>query len=71
MDAVHRQQLDPEYLTTDEVAQLCRITPATVRWRRHVGIGPPGVRVGGRRVLYRAAEVRDWIEAQFDQDIPA
>jgi hypothetical protein len=45
----------PEYLTTEEVAQLCRVT-----------------RVGGRRVLYRAAEVRQWIEEQFEeQDVPA
>ncbi len=64
-------QAEHKYLTTEDVARLCRVTPATVRWRRHVGIGPQGVRVGGRRVLYRASEVRDWIEAQFEQDVPA
>jgi len=61
----------PEYLTTEEVARLCRVTPATVRWRRAAGIGPQGVRVGGRRVLYRASEVRNWIEARFGEDVPA
>ncbi len=66
-----QERAEPEYLTTEEVARLCRVTPATVRWRRHVGIGPHGVRVGGRRVLYRASEVRDWIESQFEQDVPA
>ena len=70
MDATTATRPEPEYLTTDEVAHLYRVTPATARWRRHAGIGPQGVRVGGR-VLYRASEVRQWIEDQFGQDVPA
>jgi hypothetical protein len=48
------------YRTTDEVAVRYRTKPGTVRYWRHVGYGPKGVRVG-RRVLYSAAEL-----AKFD-----
>jgi len=37
-------------LTTEAVAARFRTSPATVRYWRHIGIGPDGVRVG-RRVL--------------------
>ena len=47
-------------LTTEEVAALFRTRPATVRYRRHIGIGPTGVKAG-RRVLYDEAECdRRW-----------
>lgn len=49
-----------EYMTTPEVAELCRAQPETVRYWRHVGYGPPSFRVG-RRVLYEAAKVRAWL----------
>ncbi len=52
-----------EYLITPEVAELCRSTPETVRYWRHVGYGPPSFRVG-RRVLYDAAKVREWLVEQ-------
>lgn len=45
-----RNRLD-QYLTTDEVAKRYRTSPGTVRYWRHVGYGPKGVKVG-RRVLY-------------------
>jgi DNA-binding transcriptional MerR regulator len=37
-------------LTTEQVAQRFRTSPSTVRYWRHIGIGPDGFRVG-RRVL--------------------
>jgi hypothetical protein len=46
-------------LTTEKVAARFRTSPATVRYWRHVGIGPAGVRVG-RRVLYEEAECDRW-----------
>jgi len=48
-----------EYMTTAEVAELCRTSVESVRWWRHVGRGPRSFRVG-RRVLYETAEVRQW-----------
>ena len=49
-----------EYLTTADVAELCRTSPETVRYWRHVGYGPASFKVG-RRVLYAAAEVKRWL----------
>lgn len=44
------------YLTTAEVAQRYRTADSTVRYWRHIGYGPKGVKVG-RRVLYSEAEL--------------
>jgi len=52
-----------ELLTITEVAELMRTPVATLRYWRHCGIGPKGIRVG-RRVLYRALDVRAWIDDQ-------
>ncbi len=49
------------YLTTNEVAAMCRTAPATVRYWRHVGRGPEGLKVG-RRVLYAEPAVSAWLE---------
>lgn len=66
MDTAALQGAPPGYQTTDEVARRYRTTPGTVRYWRHVGYGPKGVRVG-RRVLYSAAELArfdDWLAAK-------
>lgn len=44
------------YLTTAEVAKRYRTADSTVRYWRHVGYGPRGVKIG-RRVLYSEAEL--------------
>ena len=49
-----------QYLTTEEVAQLLRTSPETVRYWRHVGAGPRSFKVG-RRVLYDADDVGSFI----------
>ncbi|MFJ1763743.1 helix-turn-helix transcriptional regulator [Amycolatopsis sp. NPDC088138] len=51
----------PEYLTTKEVADLCRTSPETVRYWRHIGTGPVSIKPG-RLVLYAAEDVRAWLE---------
>lgn len=53
----------PKFLTTQEVADLFRRPPATIRYWRHVGTGPRGIRVG-RRVLYDALDVEMWVDQQ-------
>lgn len=44
------------YLTTAEVAERYRTADSTVRYWRHIGYGPKGMKVG-RRVLYSEAEL--------------
>lgn len=44
------------YLTTAEVAERYRTAESTVRYWRHIGYGPKGVKIG-RRVLYSQAEL--------------
>lgn len=51
-------------LTTEEVAQRFRTSPSTVRYWRHLGIGPVGIRVG-RRVLYDEAECDRWYRSKL------
>lgn len=52
----------PDYLTTNEVAELLRQPVETVRYWRHIGKGPKGFKIG-RRVLYAADDVREFVEA--------
>lgn len=52
-----------DLLTTEEVAARLRTPAATLRYWRHIGSGPAGFKVG-RRVLYRAADVEDWLREQ-------
>jgi predicted DNA-binding transcriptional regulator AlpA len=48
-------------LTTEDVAERFRTSPSTVRYWRHLGVGPTGIRVG-RRVLYDEAECDRWYQ---------
>lgn len=60
-----------EYLTVPEVAAHYRTTTGTVRYWRHIGYGPRGVRLG-TRVLYPRAEIQrfdDHLAAQAALDL--
>jgi excisionase family DNA binding protein len=50
------EPLMSENLTTEEVAEIFRTSPETVRYWRHVGRGPKSFKVG-RRVLYAREDV--------------
>ncbi len=50
-----------ELLTTAEVALLARAPVSTVRYWRHLGVGPASFRLG-RRVLYRRSDVSKWLD---------
>jgi hypothetical protein len=52
-----------EYLTTEEVAARYRKPVATIRYWRHTGYGPKGVKVG-TTVLYPRAEID-----RFDREL--
>lgn len=49
-----------KYLTTEEVAEIARTSPSTVRFWRHQGRGPAGIK-RGRRVLYAQSVVERWL----------
>ncbi|WP_029433826.1 AlpA family transcriptional regulator [Blastococcus sp. URHD0036] len=49
-----------DLMTLAETAAYLRTPVATVRYWRHLGIGPAGFRLG-RRVIYRRAEVDRWL----------
>jgi Helix-turn-helix domain len=61
----HVAEQDHEYLTVPEVAEHYRTTEGTVRYWRHIGHGPKGVRLG-TRVLYPRAEIE-----RFDRQLSA
>lgn len=56
--------MNDKLLTLAEVAELTRLPEATLRWFRHCGKGPKSGKLG-RRVMYRQADVTEWINAQF------
>ncbi len=59
------------YLTTAEVAERYRTAEATVRYWRHIGYGPSGVKIG-RRVLYPESElIRFEAERRRGDGVPA
>lgn len=52
-----------QLLTLDEAAALLRTPVATLRYWRHLGVGPDGFRLG-RRVVYRREDVDRWVAEQ-------
>ena len=52
----------PRFLTTQDVAELVRAQPETVRYWRQTGAGPKSFRLpGSRRVLYALEDVEAFI----------
>lgn len=54
---------DDDLLTIDEVAAILRTPKATLRYWRHLGIGPHSFEIG-RRVFYRSGGVHSWLDEQ-------
>jgi hypothetical protein len=50
-------------LTLTEAAAFLRAPVATLRYWRHLGIGPDGFRLG-RRVMYRREDLDRWVAEQ-------
>lgn len=57
-------------LTTEELAELVRTTPAGVSNMRLRGVGPRGRRIG-KRILYAESDVIAWLESRADDPRPA
>ena len=58
-----------ELLTLTETAAVLRTTVATLRYWRHLGVGPDGFRLG-RRVVYRRGDVDRWLTEQQQAQFP-
>lgn len=58
----------PAIVTLNEAATYLRKSPAQMRWMRHTGAGPKSALLGGR-VVYRAQDLVDWVEAAFETDV--
>lgn len=54
---------DYDFVTLAEAADLLRTPAGTLRYWRHIGIGPRSLRLG-RRVLYRRRELDAWVHEQ-------
>jgi excisionase family DNA binding protein len=54
---------EPMFLTVQEVAELLRVSPATVRAWIARGEGPPAMRFG-KQIRYRPERVMEWVEQQ-------
>lgn len=65
-DELVRAQPDPVFLTVQEVAELLRVSPATVRAWIARGDGPPAMRFG-KQIRYRPESVMEWIEQQEEE----
>lgn len=52
-------------ITTAELAERLCTVPSTVRYWRHMGYGPQGIKVG-RKVLYDEDEVENWLSSLAD-----
>lgn len=53
-----------EYATPSELAEEIHVSEATLRQWRWQNQGPPYVKVGTKRVVYRRADVARWLDAQ-------
>ncbi len=62
-DGVGGAQAAPMFLTVQEVAELLRVSPATVRGWIAKGEGPPAMRFG-KQIRYRPDRVMEWVEQQ-------
>ena len=67
-DTAHPQP-HAKLLTITEAAEIARAPVATLRYWRHLGIGPRSFRLG-RHVVYRADDLHAWINAQHDHGHP-
>lgn len=52
-------------LRIKEVAELCGVSAQTVRRWAARGILPPPVRIGGKDLFWRKADIVQWIRATF------
>jgi predicted DNA-binding transcriptional regulator AlpA len=52
-----------DLLRLEEVSEITRLSPSTLRWLRHRGEGPPAFKLG-RRLMFRRSAVLDWVRQE-------
>src|SRR5690606_35165665 len=58
-----RTPADDDLLKEAEVARMARISPKTLgNWRWNAAGGPPFIRLSGRLIRYRRADVEAWLQ---------
>ncbi|RPF26662.1 MULTISPECIES: helix-turn-helix domain-containing protein [Georgenia] len=62
-DVPFHERHDDELLTLEDVAQILRTSPNTVRWWRQIGTGPEFFKIG-RRLYTSVADLRRFIREQ-------
>src|SRR5579863_1438448 len=55
---------DDEFLTEGETADQLRVNPRTLQRLRQVGGGPPFVKIGPRRIVYRRSDLDEWLRSR-------
>ena len=59
-----------EFMNTAEVAEFSKLSKSFLEKARLEGRGPAPIKIG-RRVLYRTADVRNWLESHRTSEIAA
>ena len=57
-----------DLMTTQEVADYLKVPAATLRYWRHQGTGPRGFRLGGKKVMFRRADVDAYLLEQINAE---
>ena len=65
IDARPQDERIADLLTPKDLERELGIPAATWRWYRHVGRGPTSFKLGGRRIVYRRADVEQWLAEQY------
>jgi hypothetical protein len=53
-----------EYMTFNETALWLRCSARTLQRLLETGVGPPVIRISERRLIFREADVRNWLEGR-------
>ena len=59
------KRLSSPYLTVEQAADYLRVSKNYLDKLRVSGLGPPFVRLGRRKVLYRMSDLNEWVEERI------
>lgn len=53
--------IETKYLTVPEASDFLRVSKSTLNKWRCWGVGPPFMKVGARKVVYRIEDLEAWV----------